>query len=63
MKVHIDLTKCSGMGLCEVAAPAIFEVGEDGQAHLIAEPVSEGDAAAVEEAVRNCPTMALSLQR
>lgn len=63
MKIEIDLTKCSGMGLCEVAAPAIFEVGEDGQAHFIAEPVSDDDVAAVEEAVRNCPTMALSLQR
>ena len=62
MKIDIDLTKCSGMGLCEVAAPFIFEVGEDGQAHLIAEPVTKDDDAAVEEAVRNCPTMALSLQ-
>ena len=62
MKVEIDLTRCSGMGLCEVAAPSIFEVGEDGQAHLIGEP-SDDDAAAVEEAVRNCPTMALSLHR
>ncbi len=63
MKIEIDLTKCSGMGLCEVAAPSIFEVGDDGQAHLIAEPVSDDDATAVEEAVRNCPTMALRLQR
>ncbi len=62
MQVKIDLTKCSGMGLCEIAAPSVFEVGEDGQTHLIAEPVSD-DVAAVEEAVRNCPTMALSLQR
>ncbi len=61
MNIDIDLTKCSGMGLCEIAAPSIFEVGEDGQAHLIAEPVSD-DVAAVEEAVRNCPTMALSLR-
>ncbi len=62
MKVEIDLTKCSGMGLCEIAAPSIFEVGDDGQAHLINEPLSDDDVAAVEEAVRNCPTMALSLR-
>jgi len=36
---------------------------KNGQAYLVAEPVFDGDAAAVEEAVRNCPTMALSLQR
>jgi ferredoxin len=63
VKIDIDLTKCSGMGLCEVAASSIFEVGEDGQAHLIAEPACDDDAAAVEEAVRNCPTMALTLRR
>jgi ferredoxin len=61
VKVDIDLTKCSGMGLCEITAPSIFEVGDDGQAHLIAEPASD-DAAAIEAAVRNCPTMALRLE-
>ena len=61
MRIEVDRTKCSGMGLCEVAAPAIFEVGEDGQTHVLVDQVSEADIAAVEEAVANCPAMALSL--
>ena len=50
------------MGLCEVAAEAIFEVGEDGQTHVLVDEVSEAYRAIVEEAVANCPAMALSLK-
>lgn len=63
MRVEIDLKKCSGMGLCEVSAPNVFEVGEDGQAHLLVDEISEEDVAGVEEAVANCPAMALTLHR
>jgi len=62
VKVEIDLTKCSGMGLCEVAAPSIFEVGEDGQTHVLREP-SDADIALVQDAVSSCPTAALSLHK
>ncbi len=50
------------MGLCEIAAPDIFEVGEDGQAHVLREP-SDGEIALVEDAVSTCPTAALTLHR
>ncbi|MCX2933768.1 ferredoxin [Mycobacterium sp. CVI_P3] len=63
MKIEVDRVKCTGMGLCEVAAPAIFEVGEDGQTHVLVENVPDADRAAVEEAVANCPAMALSLKQ
>jgi ferredoxin len=62
MRVEIDRTKCSGMGLCEVTAPGVFEVGEDGQTHLLVDEISGDDIPMVEEAVSNCPAMALSLQ-
>ena len=62
VRIEVDRTKCSGIGLCEVAAPAIFEVGDDGQTHVLVDPVSETDMASVEEAVANCPAMALSLK-
>jgi ferredoxin len=51
------------MGLCEVAAPTIFEVRDDGQTHLLVDQLTDDDIPAVEEAVSNCPTMALSLHR
>lgn len=62
MKVAVDTAKCSGIGLCEMAAPAVFEVGDDGQAQAINPQPSEGERDAVEQAVRECPTGALSIQ-
>jgi len=63
VEVVVDRTKCSGMGLCEVAAPTVFEVGDDGQTHVLVDPVPEEDIAAVEDAVANCPAAALSFAR
>ncbi len=62
MRIEVDRTKCTGMGLCEASAPTIFEVGDDGQTHVLVDRVSEADVAAAEEAVTNCPAMALSLK-
>ena len=62
MKVKVDTAKCSGIGLCEVTAPAVFEVGDDGQSRAINPEPSEDERAAVEQAVNECPTGALSIQ-
>jgi ferredoxin len=62
MKVAVDTAKCSGIGLCEMAAPTVFEVGDDGQAQAINPEPSEDERDAVEQAVRECPTSALSIQ-
>lgn len=62
MKVAVDTTKCSGIGLCEVAAPNVFEIGDDGQAQAINREPSEDERAAVEQAVSECPTGALSIE-
>jgi ferredoxin len=62
MKVRVDTAKCSGIGLCEVTAPTVFEVGEDGQSHAINPEPPEAERAAVEEAVNSCPTSALSIE-
>ncbi|HXA87674.1 MAG TPA: ferredoxin [Mycobacterium sp.] len=62
MKVQVDRTKCSGIGLCEVAAPTVFEVGADGQSHVIKQHPPDDERAAVEEAVYGCPTGALSIE-
>lgn len=58
MAVRVDGTKCSGIGLCEMTAPDIFEIGDDGQAHVIGDVDSNRDLAV--EAVSNCPTSAIS---
>ncbi len=61
MKVRIDDTRCTGHGLCEVAAEGVFEVGDDGVVHLLVEDPDEKQRPEVEDAVARCPTRALSI--
>ncbi len=61
MKINVDLNRCTGHGFCEGLAEDIFEVGQDGVAHLLDETPGEDRRDVVEEAVAMCPTKALSL--
>ncbi len=61
MRVHVDPTKCSGIGLCEMTAPAIFEIGDDGQSQVINPDPPDSERSAAEEAVSGCPTGAVSI--
>ncbi|BBZ35733.1 ferredoxin [Mycolicibacterium confluentis] len=61
MRVQVDETKCSGIGMCEMTAASVFEVGDDGQAHVIKPEPDADEVEAVQEAISNCPTQALSL--
>lgn len=61
MKLKIDTAKCSGIGLCEMTAPAVYEVGDDGQSHVLKEQASDDEMPAVKEAIASCPTGALSI--
>lgn len=45
--------------MCEMTAPTVFEVGEDGVSVVINENPPESDRDLVEKAVANCPTGAL----
>ncbi|MQA61776.1 MAG: ferredoxin [Actinophytocola sp.] len=63
MKMHIDTDVCTGHGVCEGIRPDIFEVGDDGIAHLLTEEFTEEDRQDLEDAVDQCPTQALRLER
>ena len=56
-RVVVDREVCMGAGVCELEAPEVFELDDDGvlQVHQPADPAS------VETAVRACPTGALRL--
>ena len=56
-RVVVDREVCMSAGVCEMAAPEVFELDADGVLQ-VGEPV---DLAAVEAAVRACPTGALAL--
>ena len=60
-RIIIDRAKCSGLGICESAAPEFFEVQEDGALALLEHTAEPGKLAEVREAVEGCPTNALSL--
>lgn len=62
MQITVDRSRCSGMGLCELTAAEIFEIGDDGQTHVVG-AVTPANAALAEEAVMNCPTSALKLEK
>lgn len=59
MDIRIDATRCSGIGMCEMTAPTVFEIGDDGLSHVIAG--ADADRVAAQEAVSNCPTGAISI--
>ncbi|WP_344021981.1 ferredoxin [Pseudonocardia kongjuensis] len=62
MKLHVDYTRCTGHGLCEVEAEDVFEVGEDGLVQLLVDDPGEQNPRGLEAAVRACPTSALSIE-
>jgi ferredoxin len=63
MRVVVDHTRCTGLGICESLAPMFFEVDDNGELVLLKEDIADGELAAVEEAVRGCPTEALRIER
>ncbi len=62
MQVLCDFDKCTGLGLCESLAPDFFEVQDDGSLVVLRETFDEAERSSLEEAVRSCPTEALSLR-
>jgi ferredoxin len=63
MKVEVDFTKCTGLGICESLAPEVFEVNDEGDLVLLRADISDDELQGVEEAVAGCPTEALRLVR
>ncbi|MDP3714048.1 MAG: ferredoxin [Mycobacteriales bacterium] len=62
MKIVLDESKCSSLGMCESVAPEVFEVGDDGALNVLNATPSEDQRALMEEAVAACPTSALSIE-
>jgi len=61
MRIVLDESKCSSLGMCEGVAPDVFQVGDDGALHLLQVSPSADRRAEVEDAVAACPTGALRL--
>ena len=62
MRVVVDYDKCQSNALCMSAAPEVFEVRDDGFLYILEESPPDALRSKVEEAVRVCPTQAISLE-
>jgi ferredoxin len=62
MKIIVDKSKCSSIGLCEATAADIFEIGADGALHILMADIGEDRRTDLEQACENCPTQALSIE-
>lgn len=61
MKIVLDRTKCTGIGICESLASDFFEIGDDGTLVVLRDDVSADELADIEAAISGCPTEALKL--
>ncbi|TFV63688.1 ferredoxin [Geodermatophilus sp. DF01-2] len=61
MRVEVDRERCVGSGTCELLAPDVFEVGDDGVVRVLGTQPGPADEDAVRDAVAQCPTGALGL--
>ena len=61
MKVGVDLTKCTGHGICESIAEEVFEVQDDGTVVIHDAERPESDRERMQQAVTQCPAAALTL--
>lgn len=62
MKVVVDRSKCSSIGLCEATAPDIFRIGADGALEILIDDIPADRRIDLEQACENCPTQALSIR-
>ena len=62
MKVVVDFDKCASNARCMKACPEVFEVREDGFLYILKEEPEEGLRTKVEQAMRDCPTQAITVE-
>jgi ferredoxin len=61
VKIEVDLDLCQGHAMCELEAPGVFAVPRKGKVTILDPEPPESQRAAVEAAIRYCPTQALRL--
>jgi ferredoxin len=62
MRVVADREACESNAMCMGFAPDVFDVRYDGTLEVLDEHPPEALRASVEEAVSNCPKLAISIE-
>lgn len=60
MNLSVDPDLCCGAGVCAALAPAVFGIDDDGYVVLEQPSPSGADAERADDAVRECPSGAIS---
>jgi ferredoxin len=63
IRVHVDAATCQAYGNCVLLAEDIFSVGDDSRAVVLQDVVEEDRLGAIQAAVYDCPTGAISFER
>ncbi|NLD50469.1 MAG: ferredoxin [Clostridiaceae bacterium] len=63
MRACVDKDLCIGCGLCEALSPAVFKMDDEGKAEAITEELSQELQNEAEEAKRQCPVEAISIEK
>jgi ferredoxin len=58
-RIVFDRSKCATMGLCEMVAPDVFRVDDDGVMTVLSEIVEAARRTEMEEVAMGCPTQSL----
>lgn len=61
MRVEVDLSRCTGHGVCESVAEDVFDVQDDGSVVIHGAERPEADRDRMQRAVTQCPAAALRL--
>ena len=62
MKITVNFDMCQSNALCMSVAPEVFEVRDDGFLYILNENPGEELRAKMDEAVRLCPTQAITVE-
>jgi ferredoxin len=62
MKPLVDEDLCIGCGSCEEACPAVFQLGDDGLSHVIADNPDPEQYGCIRDAEAICPTSAITIE-
>lgn len=62
MKIVVDFDKCDSNAICMNVAPKFFEVKDDNFLYILEEHPADDMRSLIEDAVRQCPTGAISIE-
>jgi len=62
MKANVNPDKCIGCGSCQAICSDVFEIQDDGLAHVIVDEVPNELEADVQDAADSCPTDAIEVE-